>query len=178
MSLASTFFPVSGVEAHLATVEQSMEFTQSPLHGLLFRSSISCRASGGICCLPVRGISRGGFALTSVSLSHDVNLRIGPGLWLCPPGRGRSSRCVLVPPMVFITTRGPLAPSGICIGGGSQSLSYHEDDFPYSRVYRGMARWAECVEQTKQLFPLAGMACASPIRCCKILKHARVPQSQ
>ena len=29
-----------------------------------------------------------------------------------------------------------------------------------------------------QHFPPAEMACASPIRCCKISQHARVPQSQ
>ena len=38
---------------------------------------------------------------------------------------------------------------------------------------------ADSVEQTKLLFPLSEMACASPIRYCKISsKHARVPQSQ
>ena len=42
-----------------------------------------------------------------------------------------------------------------------------------------MARWVDCVEHTKQLIPLAEMACASPTRCCKFFnKHARVPQSQ
>ena len=81
-------FPGCGVEAPLATVEQSVKFTQSPLHSLLIRSSISCRASSGICCLPVvRGFGRGGLILTSVLLIQDLNLRIGSGFWLCAPAR-------------------------------------------------------------------------------------------
>ena len=78
----------------------------------------------------VRGIVRGGLTLASVSFIHDLDLSIGPGLGLYPPGLSRTSRCIFVPLMAIITTSGPLAPTGIVFVEGAHPLAYQEDDFP------------------------------------------------
>ena len=129
-----------------------MEFHQSTHRGLLLCSSISCGVPGGVCCLSARGIVRSGPTVVMVTLIHHLDLRIGPGLALNPPGLGRSSRCILVPLINTITTSGPLAPPTVCILGRSSTIGLPRRCLPTITCVTGHGKMVKFVLSRRNNF--------------------------